>query len=372
MPKIVIDKEKLLGIIGKNLSDEELRNNLSYLGTDVESITKENVEVEIFPNRPDMLSEQGLGRALRSFTGKEKGLKKYSAKKSSYRVIIDNSVKKVRPHTACAVVKGLKLDEKKIESIIEIQEKLHLTYGRNRKKCAIGIYPLENISFPITYKAILKEKIKFVPLDSNKEMTAKQILEIHDKGKEYAHLLKGEKYYPLFVDSKNKIMSMPPIINSEETGKIKYNTKDVFVECSGHDFRVLSKALNMVVTALADIGGIVYEVELVNEKKRTPELEPEERILRKQYCESIIGRKFSDKEIVVCLEKMGCSVRKKDYDFVVRVPCYRADIIHEVDLVEDIAIGFGYNNLVEDDLRPETPGKECFGEKIKDKIRDLL
>ncbi len=372
MPKITLDKERVLKIIGKKLDDNQLKHHLGYLGTDVEAVTKESIEVEIFPNRPDLLSEEGLGRALRSFTGKEKGLRKYSAKKSNYKVIIDKSVKKVRPYTACAVVKGLELDEKKIEDIIEIQEKLHITYGRNRKKCAIGVYPLENISFPITYKALPREQVLFRPLGSDKKLTGKQILELHEKGKEYAYLLEKEKEYPLFIDGKGSIMSMPPIINSEETGKVSLKTKDVFVECSGHDFRVLSKALNMVVTALSDMGGVVHEVKLVNENKKTPEFNPEEVFVRKNYVEKLIGLSLSDNEIIGSLEKMGFGVSKKKDGFLVIIPCYRSDILHEADIVEDISIGFGYDKIQENNVRPETPGEESFKEVVKGKLRELM
>lgn len=372
MPKITLDKERVIKIVGKNLDDNQLKHYLGYLGTDVESITKQSIEVEIFPNRPDLLSGEGLGRALRSFIGKEKGLRIYSARKSNYQVIIDKSVKKVRPHTACAVIKGLKLDEKKIEDIIDIQEKLHVTYGRNRKKCAIGIYPLENISFPIIYKALPKEKVRFVPLGHTKEISGIEILKKHEKGKEYAYLLEKEKEFPLFIDKKGIIMSMPPIINSEDAGKVSLGTKDFFVECSGHDFKVLSKALNMVVAALSDMGGIIYEVDLVNEKKKTPELGAEEFFVEKSYIEKIVGVKISDNKIVESLEKMGFGVSKKKNGFLVMVPCYRVDILQDVDIVEDVAIGFGYNKIEEDNVRLETPGEESFNEVVKGKIRELL
>jgi len=32
-------------------------------------------------------------------------------------------------------------------------------------------------------------------------------------------------------------------------------------------------------------------------------------------------------------------------EITVSVPCYRTDIMHPVDIIEDIAIGFGYENL---------------------------
>src|SRR3989338_2091692 len=219
MPTVNLNKKEFEELVGKKLPLEELKDRISMLGTDLESIEGNEIIVEVFPNRPDMLSEQGFARAFSSFIGVKKGLRKYKVKKSNYKVLVDRSVKMVRPFTACAVVKNLKLDDEKIKSIIQIQEKLHISYGRNRKKVAIGVYPLEKIKFPIKYLAKRPEKIKFKPLEMSQVLNGKEILELHPTGKEYAHLLEKEKEYPIFIDSNENILSMPPIINSDEVGK---------------------------------------------------------------------------------------------------------------------------------------------------------
>ncbi|MCH8329751.1 MAG: hypothetical protein IIB81_05180 [Nanoarchaeota archaeon] len=166
----------------------------------------------------------------------------------------------------------------KIKEIIEIQEKLHLTIGRKRKKLAIGIYPLEKIKLPITFKALEPDKIKFIPLDSEKEMSGFEILQKHPSGKEYSHLLAGKEKFPIFIDSNNEVLSMPPIINSKSTGKITNKTKDIFVECSGYDFNALKKCLNILVTCLSDMGAKVYQMEIKfkGKKEITPEFKSEE------------------------------------------------------------------------------------------------
>ena len=135
-------------------------------GTPVDKLTDEEISIEIFPNRPDLLSFQGFTRAILPFLEK-KPIFEYKTEKSEkdYKVTIDKSVKKVRPYTICAIVKNLKFNDEKIKNIIDIQEKLHLTYGRNRKKLAIGIYPLEAIKLPIIFLAKKPEDIKFQPLD---------------------------------------------------------------------------------------------------------------------------------------------------------------------------------------------------------------
>ncbi|MCX8146949.1 MAG: phenylalanine--tRNA ligase beta subunit-related protein, partial [Candidatus Woesearchaeota archaeon] len=273
MPTVVLNKKVLERLLGRRLSLDILKNRISYIGTGLEKIEGNEIHVEVFPNRPDMLSEQGFARALSAFIGVKKGLRTYKVKKSNEKVIIDKSLRGIRPYTACAIVRGLTFNDEKIREIIQIQEKLHITYGRNRKKAAIGIYPYEKIKPPIRFLAKKPEKIVFRPLEAEKEMNAYQILSKHPTGKEYGNLLAGMKKYPVFIDSNDKILSMPPIINSHDTGKITEKTKDVFIECSGFNFDVLSTCLNIIVTALADMGGQIYSMDLIypDKKRRTPD-----------------------------------------------------------------------------------------------------
>ena len=154
MPTINLNKKEFERLVGKVLPLDKLKDRISMLGTDLEDVKDNEIIVEVFPNRPDMLSEQGFARAFSSFIGVKKGLKEYKAKKSDYKLTVDSSVNDIRPFTSCAIVKNLKFDDEKIKQVIQIQEKLHVGYGRNRKKCAIGVYPIEKIKFPIYYKTL--------------------------------------------------------------------------------------------------------------------------------------------------------------------------------------------------------------------------
>ena len=184
MPTININKQVFERLVGKKLLTEKLKDRISYLGTDLENITKDEIIVEIFPNRPDMLSVQGFARAFSSFIGVKTGLKHYKVEPSKEKVIIDKSVANVRPYTACAIVKDMRFDDEKIKEIIDIQEKLHVTYGRNRKKAAIGIYPFEKIKPPIRFIAKKPEEIRFKPLEFPREINGKQILSQHPAGRD--------------------------------------------------------------------------------------------------------------------------------------------------------------------------------------------
>ena len=370
MPTITLDRKEFERLVGKKLPDDTLKNRISMLGTDLEEVNGKEIIVEVFPNRPDMLSEQGFARAFSSFIGNKTGLKNYKVKKSNDKVIVDKSVKDIRPFTACAIVKNLKLDDKRIEQIMQLQEKLHVTFGRNRKKAAIGVYPLERIKMPITFLGMKPEEIKFKPLEYHKELNGYDILKLHPKGKEYAGLLNGRKVFPVFIDAAGKILSMPPIINSDDVGKVVVGTKDVFVECSGFDFNTLKQCLNIVVTALADMNGEVYSIDVVDgrAKEITPSLEPWKINLDAAYVNKILGLNLNEKQIKNYLERMGFGYQSKK----VLVPAYRADILHQIDIVEDIAIAYGYENFKEELPNVSTIASEDKERVLKEKIIEIL
>ncbi len=347
---------------------EEMQNKIALFGTTLENFDENEIELEIFPDRPDLLSYQGFKRGFLAFLGKKTGLKEYKLNKpeKDFQVIVENSVKDIRPFTTCAIIKGLKLDDYKIKEIIELQEKLHSTVGRKRKKVAIGIYPLEKIKLPITYKALEPDKIKFKPLESPREMSGLQILQKHPTGKEYAHLLSGKANFPIFIDSDQNILSMPPIINSELTGKINEKTKDVFIECSGFDLEILKKTLNIIVSALGDMGGKIYQMKV--NKEITPDFKNEQIKLSIENTNKLLGLELKEKEIKQLLEKMGHNYKEG----IVYSPAYRTDLLHEVDIIEDVAIAYGYNNF--DPIIPKisTIGKEDKKEIIKRKLAEIL
>ncbi|MBW2970882.1 phenylalanine--tRNA ligase subunit beta [Candidatus Woesearchaeota archaeon] len=370
MPTIHLSRKHLEKTLGKKMPLEKLKDRISYLGTDLEGIEGDEITVEVFPNRPDMLSAQGFARALSSFLGINVGLRKYPVKKSNHKVIIENSVKKYRPYTACAIVKKLSFDDQKIKDVIEFQEKLHVTYGRNRRKVAIGIYPFEKIKTPIRFVARKPDEISFVPLESSRKMTGSQILTNDPTGRDYAHLLDGLDKYPLFIDANEQVLSMPPIINSETVGKITEQTKEVFIECSGFDYRVLSKCLNMIVTTLADMGGEIYSMELDygNKLLVSPILDAESMKIDISYLNRWLGVEFKKTDVTKLLKMMGYDHSEEN----VLAPAYRADVMHQVDLFEDIAIAYGFENFKESIPNVATVGEEAEIEKFRRKIAYLL
>lgn len=366
--KKIFEKE-----IGKLTS--EMQNKIALFGTTVEDINEDELEIDVSPDRPDLLSYQGFKRSFLCFIGKSKGLKEYKVypPEKDYKVTIESSLKEIRPYSVCAIVKGMKFDNEKIKEIIEIQEKLHLTVGRKRKKLAIGIYPLEKITLPINFAAYNPKEISFQPLESPREMNGLEILQRHPTGREYAHLLDGFSQFPIFKDAKQNVLSMPPIINSELTGRIDEKTKDVFIECSGSHLETLKNCLNIIVTTLCDLGGKIYQmdIDLKHEKRKlkTPDLTPQKNELSIEHVNKRLGLNLNEKEVSKFLSNMGHNYLQNK---IVESPSWRSDLLHEVDLIEDIAIAYGYDNF-----EPEIPKISTIGEsnkinEVKKRISELL
>lgn len=262
MPTVEFNTSELVELTG--IRDINfLRERIPMLGVDLESIDDEKAIIEIFPNRPDMLCVEGFSRSLRYFLGMEKKVKAYKVKEEGVerKIFVDKSVKTIRPYISSAIVKNLTITDRRLKSLMNIQEKLHITHGRNRKKVAIGIHNLDVIKFPVIYKAVKPTEYKFVPLNFDKPMDLNEILKTHPKGITYGKIISKFAQFPLIVDKDNNVISMPPIINADRT-KVTAETKNLFVEVTGTNQYAVEKALAIIACTLADMNGEIYNVKI--------------------------------------------------------------------------------------------------------------
>ena len=355
MPVVTLYWDELERLVGADR--ETILERLPMLGCDIERVEDDHIDVEFFPNRPDLYSVEGVARALRGFLGIEKGLKEYSAAKGDWKIIVEESVLAVRPRIAGCVVKGIEMSDEVIRSLMEVQEDLHWTIGRNRRKMAIGVHDLSRVNFPLRYTAVGAD-FSFIPLDFDRQMTVGEILKEHPKGKAYAFILEGKDRYPMIIDSAGEAISFPPIINAEKT-RVTEKTTDLFIDVTGFDENV-DRAIAILACMLADRGGRVESVEVVypDRVETTPNLSPKIMEVEKSEVSSLLGFGIADNEIKDALEKMRFSCEIQDSKIRVLIPPYRADIMHSWDIIEDIAIGYGY-----DRIEPEIPKTLTFGEE---------
>ncbi|MGQ9788070.1 MAG: phenylalanine--tRNA ligase subunit beta [Candidatus Hadarchaeaceae archaeon] len=373
MPSISISYRDLCGLLERIIEIQDLCERLEMLGMEARA-NGDEIKIEIAHNRPDLLSCEGVARALKGFLQIETGLPKYKTKTSKITVEVDPSVETVRPFIAAGIVSNVKMTGDIVASMMQVQEKLHASLGRKRDKASIGIYDLKTIVPPVRYTTTIPEGIRFMPLDSQCELTPAEILSKHPKGIEYSSLLQGLPRYPLLIDAKETVLSLPPIINSENT-RVTEKTGALFVDVTGHDERVVNQALTMIITGLGERGFALETVVVKYPKRRviTPKLKPRKLKLSINSTNKTIGINISPKHIAKLAMKMRYGVEKINRDSLdLLIPPHRCDIMHEIDVIEDIAIGYGYNKLEPTLPKVLTIGERSPIEKISEKARRVL
>jgi len=361
------DMERLIGA-----SRDTIMSRLAMMGADIgKRAEEEYVDVEFFPDRPDLYSPEGVARAMQGFIGLRTGLVKYAVEAGPIVLEVEDSVKSVRPIIGCAVVRGLEFSDEAIESIMGLQEDLHWGLGRNRRKVAIGVHDISRVVPPFRYLGADPER-EFVPLDFSEKMSMLEILQKHPKGRDYGHILEGCERYPLIVDANDDVLSFPPVINGELT-RVTEESHDLFIDVTGTD-PVVYKALNIVVTSLAERGGRIESV-LVKRSEgdfRSPDLQPALWTVAASEANRLIGFELTAKELVDCLERMRFGARAEDESVQVQVPAYRADIMHSWDIFEDAAKAFGYDRLVAEIPMTVTVGRAHPSEVQKAEVREMM
>ena len=334
--------------LGIEMEKDELIDTLPMMSSDIEDYDDEEIKVEFFPNRPDNLSVEGVARSFKGFLGLETGLPNYPITPSNEEVVVDAEVAEIRPYIAFAKIDNVDFTGDKLKYIMDFQENLHWVIGRDRKKVAIGIHNADVVNAPFKYIATPKDANAFVPLEKDSEMTPDEILTEHDKGKAYAHLIDSFDKYPLILDKDNQVLSMPPIINGELT-KIKEDTHNIIVDVTGTDERAVNQALNIICSSFAEVGGQIKSMEVKYEDKTivSPDLTPQEMNVHVDTANELIGgTDLNAEDIKGLLEKARFDAEVlSDNEVKAIIPADRVDILHEVDIVENIAVQYHINSV---------------------------
>jgi phenylalanyl-tRNA synthetase beta chain len=301
--------------------------------------------VEITPNRPDLFPMEGMVRALLTYKGGK--APEYTVLDGGYKMKVGKGVESARPFVRCAVVKGVRFDDESIKDAMQMQEKLHETVRRKRKKVAVGLHNLDAIKFPLEY--VLGTNERFVPLETSKEMGLGEVLDKHPKGIAYAHLSRNAK---VVIKDAEGVISYPPIINSERT-KVNEDTKNLLIDVTGTSEEAVEGVLNIIATAFADAGAEIYSVEVGG--KSYPKLEYKKITYDEEEIRRVLGKSVGKKEAKAALERMGYKVKGES----IHAPPYRVDLISFIDVIEDMAIGYGYSNFT-----PELPQLPTIGSWI--------
>ncbi|MFC6719500.1 phenylalanine--tRNA ligase subunit beta [Natrialbaceae archaeon GCM10025810] len=396
MPTVEIEPDELRELTGhEDKSDDDLIEDLFGLGLEYEGETEGGeFELEFAPDRLDRLSVEGVARSLRYQYGEARGVYVPKTNSPDWTIEVDESVPGERPYVTGAVVRGVDLDEDALDSLIQLQEKLHATMGRKRAKGAIGIHDLTMLKGSpategnpsIRYVGVEPAEDRFVPLDFDREVTPEEVLSEHPTGETYADLVAGYERYPAIYDDIG-LFSFPPVINGRRT-EVSTDSRDLFVEMTGTDQWTIDKMLAIVCYALDARGATIEEVTVeypddpayddVGTELVRPDLSTKTKTVSHDRIETILGIDLDPDEVVDLAERSGLEAETAedegtgDLVYGVTIPPYRVDVLHPLDLIDDLGRAYGFN-----DLEPTYPDVGTVGgrherSRLEDAARQLL
>jgi phenylalanyl-tRNA synthetase beta chain len=342
MPVVELSYSVLQKLIGKS-SKKQISESLPFLGLDVESEEGDLVRVEYSPNRPDYSTDFGIALGMQGLLGVKTGSIKLNIKKSNYAIKVEPAVSKIRPFVTGIVAKNGRVDDKIIKQLMVMQEDLHFGIGRKRKKSSIGIHDLDKISFPLTY-TVANLNHSFIPLASQKTMTITEIIQNTEVGKNYGIILRNSSNVPIIFDSEKNTVSFPPIINAAVT-TVTPKTKNLFVEVTGINKQDAEDMLAIVATILQSAGFSLYGVKITGANNSSPKLEPRQLIISPSLINDSLGLELTTSKIIASLKKSRLDAVAKGKNIICTIPAYRFDIFGPMDLVEEVALGYGIQNL---------------------------
>jgi len=331
-------------------------------------------------NRPDLWSCEGIARQIRTMqAGKAPTYPFFRPKRPTKRLLVSPGLDAVRPFVAACTAVGYRVTSEGLAQLIQTQEKLADIFGRKRRTVSIGLYRLPSIVFPVTYTLVKPDEARFTPLGFDEPMSASEILSVHPKGVEYGPILAGHDRVPLLRDAEGQILSLPPVINSREIGEIRAGDTELFVEVTGTDLFMVILTLNILAVNLADRGAAIEPLEVVypsatslGKTVRTPLDFARDRSIPVKTIEAALGLSLGATAIARGLTAYGYRVKRSRGTIVVKPPPFRNDLMHPVDVIEDVAISRGY-----DQFPPVMPSQFTVGglsrvEQVSDRIRDLM
>ncbi|MDH3855277.1 MAG: phenylalanine--tRNA ligase subunit beta [Nitrosopumilus sp.] len=343
MPVVELSYTRLQKLVGKT-TIKQISDSLPFLGLDIESEDKDLVRIEYSPNRPDYSTDFGIALGLQGLLGIKTGAVKLKIKKSAkYSLSAKPGIEKIRPFVTGIVAKNGKIDDKTIKQLMTMQEDLHFGIGRKRKKSSIGIHDLDKITFPLVYTTANRNH-QFIPLNSEKEISISEILTNTEVGKNYGSLLGQSSQVPLILDANQKTVSFPPIINAAIT-TVTTRTKNLFVEVTGINKEDAEDMLSVIATILQSAGFTLESIKISGAKNSSPKLEEKKMTVNSSLINQTLGLNLSTSKIISSLKKSRLDASSKGTNIICTIPAFRFDIFGPMDLVEEVALGYGIQNL---------------------------
>lgn len=422
MPTLAVERDVLYASIGHTYTEKEFDELCFEFGVELDEVTSEREEaqkgtaklskseiaalsgnviykIDMPANRYDLLCIEGFSRAIKIFLGEVDAptYEVISVPEADMEVMnVQPATAQIRPFVVCAILKDVKFTQERYQSFIDLQDQLHRNLCRLRTLVAIGTHDMDTVKGPFVYDARPGDKIEFVPLthsSTGESFTGKTLLEHYETEpackhlKPYVPIIKDSPVYPVVLDADENVMSLPPIINGSKS-KITLDTTNVFIECTATDLTKANIVLDTVVTMFSEYAAKPFTVEpvkvnFVNESGDitksyvTPQMYTRHECADVDFVNSIIGIDITAEKMVDLCNKIQlgpATLVNEDgkTKLQVTVPPTRSDILHAVDIAEDIGIAYGYNNIVKRVPVTSTVGAEQPLHALGDLLREEI
>ena len=365
---VIIDSKisKLNAIMRRNLSADDYAKLCFQYGIDMEG-SGDDFSFELTSDRMEIISEHSLAYLfsclLRGKTHRNEAIASSKA---------DITIEKT--HRPFVNLLSVKLNEPvgdNIKELMALQDKLDRTIGRNRRMAAIGMFDLSELKFPLVYKEREKNAVSFVPLGQLEKRTFSEIMSDTNQGREYASLVKDKSI--IWEQKDGKIFAMPPIINAD-FASISGKTTNILIDITGME----KGAVNSMTIALIFNMQFFGDVKVLKPEYKVKELDPLLKIKENEFSlslekiKNILGIELNISEVSEALKAFDYAVTKAKSDFKVKVPFYRQDVIHQVDIIDDILRFVGVDRIKEAPIRTPLIGERLPGARKIDSVRDVI
>ncbi len=341
----------------------ELADKLTMMGLEVGSIEESGgdfiFEIEITSNRPDWLSVVGLSREIAAVTGKSikdpyQKTKLKENKKSPLHITIEN--KKDCPFYTGRVIKNIKVGPasgniikrleligcRSVNNVVDITNYVLFESGQ-----PLHAFDLDKLGSDKIVVRRAKRSEKILTIDGQEKALTEEILVIADHQKPIAIAgIMGGKDTEVDINTKNVLLEsavFDPVVvrRSRQLLGLQSDSAYRFERCV--DAHMTDKASRYAAGLIKEISaGEVFGVVStggVPKKDSVISLD----IL---WVEKILGCRVDKKKIVQILIGLGFKVTAAGKNKIkVIVPSHRPDVKLAVDLVEEIARVYGFENI---------------------------
>ena len=384
MPTISIFQKDFSQLLGQPASMPDIEQWLPWVKGELKDVNSDTGEVRVElqdTNRPDLWCVEGIARQIRAvLTGSLPPHSFFSTRgRAKRRIQVMPGMEHVRPYVAACASLGYPMTVEGLAQCIQTQEKLAEAFGRRRETVSIGLYRLSSIAFPVTYGLVKPDEVRFTPLGFEEKMTPQEILTVHPKGLEYGSIVASYERLPLLWDTDGQVLSFPPIINSRELGEVQIGDTDLLVEVTGTDLSMVILALNIFASNLADRGATIEPIDIVypyetamGKTVKTPFDMGNTQRVSFHAIEQALGMPLGAEAIQTALTSYGYQVKATRQSVSVKLPAFRNDLMHVMDVAEDVAITRGYDSFSPIMPQTFTVGALSQQEQTSDQIRDLF